>query len=804
MNTKKILFHENQITERGTSISLYDYAYFARELLDIEPIITFDSTLQANNTAVLSKFQKEFKIIPYDNFSQVDRIIEQYKIDYFYAIKYGTNDNIVASNATNLIHSVFSRDESQIHGDIYAVISEWLCMASEYTMPFVPHMLNLPNHDVNLRQQLGIPENAIVIGRYGAIETFNIDFVNGVISDILNTRKDIWFLFVNTDNKINHSRCLYLKPIIDLGDKVKFINTCDAMLHARDYGETFGLSVLEFAAKNKQIISYDNEVFQMSHPLGGRNHFLFLQDNCFKYQNKKDLKYILLNITKETPFNTLYLNEQFSPKNVMDKFQDVFLSNKIYNKFVKFTNQHYPLCEEMVNTYKEYIENKTILDIGSNIGLFSKAIINNVPYSHIHLFEPSIEYFNKSKSYLKDIPNITFNNVGLSDTNESVILYKSKDSNIGWNTICSQDPIQGEGFIDRMKSESVRVIRLDDYYKDITTIDFIKIDVEGFERHVLEGAWELIKKFKPYMLIELSWGINHPEWKLNKSTYEKLFSLGYEEVDFSLIHDTCDILFKPINYNKLPISIGILSWKSNKSLKNSLESYKQNGLFEVVNDITLFFQECTEENIKLANEYNIPYIAFNKNIGIGGAFVKLAQIAETDNILLLEDDWELVETKNNIYTQLKTGLKLLNRYDCIRYRHRQYPGYPLYSKNVYENNELNHYDTVIDLVSPHLIECCHWKDNLDIIFSNKIQKELDFYTTTSRWSSFSNNPCMYKKEFYITNVSPFINKGMLLENDISYWWSRQNFKIAWGQGLFTHNDLDNYITEARETNENIT
>jgi hypothetical protein len=31
---------------------------------------------------------------------------------------------------------------------------------------------------------------------------------------------------------------------------------------------------------------------------------------------------------------------------------------------------------------------------------------------------------------------------------------------------------------------------------------------------------------------------------------------------------------------------------------------------------------------------------------------------------------------------------------------------------------------------------------------------------------------------------------MLLEPEISHWWSRQLFKIAWGEGLFTHNDID--------------
>jgi uridine kinase len=89
-----------------------------------------------------------------------------------------------------------------------------------------------------------------------------------------------------------------------------------------------------------------------------------------------------------------------------------------------------------------------------------------------------------------------------------------------------------------------KIIRLDDYYKDIKNIDFIKIDVEGYEALVIEGAFELIKKFKPYLYVEVGWGTNHPTWEYNYEIYKKLFEIGYKEVNFENI--TMDILFEPI------------------------------------------------------------------------------------------------------------------------------------------------------------------------------------------------------------------------------------------------------------------
>jgi len=321
----RIIFHENQLGERGTTVAIYDYAYYAKSILGLDPVIVYNSANE-NDEGSIKKFKNEFNVISYEKFDELDRFIERNNIPYFYAIKYGYNDGITASSAMNLIHSVFSKDTNDIHGDRYAVVSEWQSLASNNQIPYVPHMLNLYDTDEDLREELSIPKNAIVIGRHGGYDTFNIDFVPSSILEVLNKRNDVWFLFLNTEKKVQHERCIYLDKIIDTKRKTMFINTCDAMIHARDYGETFGLSVLEFAARNKTIITYDNFDYQSQHQLGGRNHFLFLQDQCYKYSCKEQLDEVFLNIKKENVFNTWFLAEKFSPINVMKLFKERFLS----------------------------------------------------------------------------------------------------------------------------------------------------------------------------------------------------------------------------------------------------------------------------------------------------------------------------------------------------------------------------------------------------------------------------------------------------------------------------------------------
>ena len=55
---------------------------------------------------------------------------------------------------------------------------------------------------------------------------------------------------------------------------------------------------------------------------------------------------------------------------------------------------------------------------------------------------------------------------------------------------------------------------------------------------------------------------------------------------------------------KLPISIGILAWNSGITLENTLQSYKNNGLLEMVSECTILFQEVSETDKKIAEKYN--------------------------------------------------------------------------------------------------------------------------------------------------------------------------------------------------------
>jgi len=249
---------------------------------------------------------------------------------------------------------------------------------------------------------------------------------------------------------------------------------------------------------------------------------------------------------------------------------------------------------------------------------------------------------------------------------------------------------------------------------------------------------------------------------------------------------------------KLPVSIGILGWNSNNSsLPNTLFSYLRNGFLDISDDITIFFQELKEEDIKLANYFNIKYIGAPTNVGIAKAFHSLVDNAKHDNVLILEHDWYIQENTEAVYKRMKSSLNLLDKgYDCVKMRSMSRPGFTDFSVIRYYDDPLGYYDPEIKLPYPHLLDTCHMYADIHKAFPEQIQQIFEegcmFYSTTSRYGNYTNQPCLYKTEFYKGILEKFMCDKDALEGMVHGWWARQDFKVAHSEGLFTHFDVVKY------------
>ncbi len=351
-----VAFHSNQICLRGTEIALFDYAHFNETLLGNRSIVlaknnevSTEDRAKGNHPLALDKFRSRFPLYLYDNVPEIESILDRHHVDVFYAIKKGVSDGIESRKRKTVVHAVFRYYEP--HGDVYAYISKWLsdCMAGG-AAPYVPHMINLPRVKGDLRERLGIPRDATVFARYGGRDSFNLEFVHHTIAKVVKDHPEIYFLFMNTDhfevnnklrfrllgklNKLlqwerNHRQIIFLPGSADIYEKALFINTADAMIHARKKGETFGLAIGEFSTYNKPIVTYSGKI-AATHMEYESAHLAILGDKCFLYDDSTQLERIFVEIHR----NKGKLQREswdrytslFGPDVVMTKFKEVFLT----------------------------------------------------------------------------------------------------------------------------------------------------------------------------------------------------------------------------------------------------------------------------------------------------------------------------------------------------------------------------------------------------------------------------------------------------------------------------------------------
>lgn len=324
MPGKRVAFWDNCLCERGTTVALFDYALYNKLLLKNESIILYNRARKENKDAVIEKFRAHFSlVIGVDDFSQVDDILLREKCDLFYAIKHGKKDNVVSRVCKTACHCVFECREP--HGDIYAAISPWIKGNDGCRFPVVPHIVELPKHDRNVRHRLGIPENATVFGRHGGFDSFDIDYVQRTVVAVARANANIYFLFVNTRRFCDEplpSNIIHLPTIVDLEEKVEFINTCDAMLWARREGETFGLACAEFSIRNKPVFCT-----RVATAVGDNAHVNFLGDKAILY-DRTTLRQLLLSFNRsDAAAKDWNAYRDYSADKVMQTFEQVFLGD---------------------------------------------------------------------------------------------------------------------------------------------------------------------------------------------------------------------------------------------------------------------------------------------------------------------------------------------------------------------------------------------------------------------------------------------------------------------------------------------
>lgn len=131
-------------------------------------------------------------------------------------------------------------------------------------------------------------------------------------------------------------------------------------------------------------------------------------------------------------------------------------------------------------------QKRTCIDIGANVGLWACDLVKS--FDHVIAFEPVTEFIECFKKNVQG-SNYTIYQMALGRA-ESFIEMNIVQGNTG-HTHIDQSSI-GKG--------TIPLKTLDSF--NLTNVDMIKIDVEGFEGEILAGAMKTIEQNKPVLVIE--------------------------------------------------------------------------------------------------------------------------------------------------------------------------------------------------------------------------------------------------------------------------------------------------------------
>lgn len=149
-----------------------------------------------------------------------------------------------------------------------------------------------------------------------------------------------------------------------------------------------------------------------------------------------------------------------------------------------------------------------VVEVGANLGLHTVPIAKAVPQGKVFAFEPQRIIYQQlcCNLALNNLTNVYSYRLGVSDTNTQMLIdschydtfwnYGSFSLDKGFST--------EDDFAEPIQKEPIDIIKLDDFapIARLDSLDLLKIDAEGFDVNVLNGAIDIITRLQPFVFVE--------------------------------------------------------------------------------------------------------------------------------------------------------------------------------------------------------------------------------------------------------------------------------------------------------------
>lgn len=216
-------------------------------------------------------------------------------------------------------------------------------------------------------------------------------------------------------------------------------------------------------------------------------------------------------------------------------YKDCFISEKLKNG---------EIWEEFLHkTFEKHItKDSVVLEGGTHIGTHTVKLskLANLVYCFEPL-EPSYKLLNENL-ILNGCDNVKSFNLGLSNRKTRTKFKWETDSNPGASALIGTDmTFVSSNDSDKPSKRVVNLISIDDL--NLSKLDFIKLDVEGYEKRVIQGAVKTIKKCRPLITLECySSDGKTPTDRHIMNKFRNLLNMGYR---FERLEHHTDFLFLP-------------------------------------------------------------------------------------------------------------------------------------------------------------------------------------------------------------------------------------------------------------------
>jgi FkbM family methyltransferase len=178
-------------------------------------------------------------------------------------------------------------------------------------------------------------------------------------------------------------------------------------------------------------------------------------------------------------------------------------------------------------------DNLIVYDIGAASGVFSACLAKLCNVQSVHAFEPIPSAFAELTEHTRQYPQIERHNVAVGAENAESTIWVTVDSRDS-SSLLKMLPLHKEEqpyatYEDQ--PEKIQIVRLDDFVreKQLPLPDVMKIDVQGYETHVLDGGSTVITH-AAFVILEMSFLSLYEGGPLFDDVYCQMRNLGFRLV----------------------------------------------------------------------------------------------------------------------------------------------------------------------------------------------------------------------------------------------------------------------------------